>query len=124
MKFTIALMTIFFSVSSFAYDAICISNNPNLRSRVSYTEVRGGYSESFELYDDVHYKELKIPRGDYRPFKDVEGKLLAAGSNIYCDEGAYVRARFDVNYQLELSVVCKNDSGPSMTLLNLKLDCI
>ena len=120
---SIAIFTAFFSFSAFAYDAICISNNPNLRSRVSYTEVRG-YTESVELFDEIQSGDLIIPQGDYKPFKDVEGKLLAAGSNLYCDEGAYVRGKFDANNQLVLSVTCHNDSAPSMTLMTLKLDCM
>ena len=124
MKSLISLALIFFSFSAFAYDAICISNNPNIRSRVSYTEVRGGNVESLELFDDIDFNDLRIPRGYYTPFRDVEAKLLAAGSDIYCDEGAYLRGRFNANSQLILNLTCNNDSGPSMTLMSLKLDCI
>lgn len=124
MKSIIALVSVFFSFSALAYDAICISNNPNLRTRVSHTEVRGGYTEHIELFEELNFRGVKVPRGSYFPFDDVERELVVAGNNISCDEGAYLRAKFDANYQLELSVICKNDSGPTMTLLNLKLDCM
>jgi len=123
MKSSIFLFLALFSLKSFAFDPICVSHTPHLTTRSSYTEVRG-FTEFIELFDSVKLNGFTIPKGVYTPFDDVEAELNSAGNDIYCDEGAYVRARFNSQFFLELSLLCKNDSGPSMTLANLKLDCL
>jgi hypothetical protein len=45
-------------------------------------------------------------------------------NDTYFDQGAYVRARLNTQAFLELSLVCKNDSGPSVTFARLKLVCL
>ena len=110
-------------IEGHAYDPVCVSHSTNLIARASYTTVYG-YTEFIELFDEEKINGFTLPRGVYTPFQDLEAELNAVGNNIYCDEGAYLRASFNFQAYLVLSLVCKNDSGPSVTLTTLKLDCL